>query len=66
MKSDSLQNVAQGIVLHSVALGAVLGLVFADDLGSVHHFQALQRSEQNQMGLQSQEALVAVFPDCLF
>ena len=32
MKSDCLQNIAQGIVLHGIALGTVLGLVFADDL----------------------------------
>ena len=66
MSLDSLQNLTQGIVLHGIALGAVLGLVLGDDLSGIHHFQALQRCKQNQMGLQGQEAFVALFPDSLF
>ena len=66
MSEDTLQDFAQCIVLHCVAFCAVLCLVLGNNLGSVNHFQALQGGKQNQMGLQGQEAFVAVFLDCLF
>ena len=65
MKLDSLQDIAQSVILHCVAFCAVLGLIGGNNLGSILYFQALQGCEQNQVGLQGQEAFVTVFLDGL-